>query len=144
MEVVINKCFGGFCLSPQAVKRLAELQGRNAYFFIRATTPDGKLDFHHFERVSVENAAEHLFWSAFDTPNVPPEFDGAWWEKHSLSANNLDRTDPNLIAVVKELGEQANGMCAKLKVVNIPDGTDYTIEEYDGLEHIAESHRTWG
>jgi hypothetical protein len=28
-------------------------------------------------------------------------------------------------------------------VVEIPDGTDYEISEYDGNEHIAEKHRTW-
>lgn len=42
------------------------------------------------------------------------------------------------------LGDKANGSCAKLQIVDIPNGTDYTIEEYDGNEHIAEKHRTWG
>jgi hypothetical protein len=30
-----------------------------------------------------------------------------------------------------------------LEIVEIPDDVEYTIEEYDGLEHIAEKHRTW-
>ena len=55
-----------------------------------------------------------------------------------------NRTDPLLIRVIEELGDMANGRCAKLKVVEIPDGTDYIIDEYDGNEHIAEAHRTWG
>ena len=42
-----------------------------------------------------------------------------------------------------ELGELANGPNAELKVVEIPDGIDWTIEEYDGVEWIAEVHRTW-
>ena len=33
MKVVINKCFGGFGLSPLGKKRLAELQGRKCFFF---------------------------------------------------------------------------------------------------------------
>ena len=24
------------------------------------------------------------------------------------------------------------------------DGIEYSIEEYDGMEHVAEAHRTWG
>lgn len=31
----------------------------------------------------------------------------------------------------------------KLRIVEIPDGTDYIVGEYDGSEHIAETHRTW-
>jgi len=54
-----------------------------------------------------------------------------------------NRNDPNLVAVVEELGEAANGDSAHLKVVEIPDGVEYTIEEYDGIERIVEVHRTW-
>ena len=32
--------------------------------------------------------------------------------------------------------EKASGMCAKLSIVEIPDGLDYYINEYDGYEHI--------
>jgi len=32
---------------------------------------------------------------------------------------------------------------ADLKIVEIPDGTNYEIDEYDGNEHVAEVHRTW-
>ncbi|NQW80052.1 MAG: hypothetical protein HQ445_02630 [Polaromonas sp.] len=54
------------------------------------------------------------------------------------------RTDPHLVAIVEEMGAEASGACAGLKVVEIPDDVEWFIEEYDGLEHIAEEHRTWG
>jgi len=54
-----------------------------------------------------------------------------------------DRIDPLLVGAVEALGSSASGSCSQLSVVEIPDGTDYTIEEYDGAEHIAEVHRTW-
>lgn len=53
------------------------------------------------------------------------------------------RTDPKLIKCVEKLGASANGMGADLKIVEIPDGVEYVIEEYDGMEHVAEKHQTW-
>ena len=53
------------------------------------------------------------------------------------------RHDPDLVAAVESLGEEANGSCASLKVVEIPDNIEYEIEDYDGAEHISEAHRKW-
>jgi hypothetical protein len=48
-----------------------------------------------------------------------------------------------LVQVVEELGKEANGNYAKLEIIEIPDDVDWEIDEYDGMEHIAEKHRTW-
>jgi len=56
----------------------------------------------------------------------------------------MKRDDPVLVQVVEELGDAASGRHAKLKVVEVPDGIDYEIDEYDGIERIAEVHRSWG
>ena len=53
------------------------------------------------------------------------------------------RHDPLLVECVEKLGKKAWGQHAELKVVEIPDGVEYSIEEYDGREHVAERHRTW-
>ena len=50
--------------------------------------------------------------------------------------SDMDRTDPILVQVVEELGKNANGEFAKLKVVEIGDGVQYRINEYDGRESI--------
>ena len=52
----------------------------------------------------------------------------------------LERHCPILIEVIETLGEQADGMFAELKVVEIPDNVKYSIHEYDGSENIQE---TW-
>jgi hypothetical protein len=60
--------------------------------------------------------------------------------------NNSDpefRCDPRLVRLVEEMGPAANGSFAKLKVVEIPDGVSWEIEDYDGSEHVAEKHSTW-
>lgn len=56
---------------------------------------------------------------------------------------DTERNDLILVAVVEELGEAANGKYAKLSVVEIPDDIEWEIEEYDGVEWVAEKHRTW-
>lgn len=54
------------------------------------------------------------------------------------------RTSPELIHLMETKGsEWCSGRCAELKVVEIPDGVDYIITEYDGLEQIEETHRVW-
>lgn len=55
----------------------------------------------------------------------------------------IERDDSILIEVIEELGEKANGKYASLKIVEIPDDVDWYIAEYDGMEHVAEYHRTW-
>lgn len=55
----------------------------------------------------------------------------------------IARDDPVLVAVVRELGKKANGRFASLKIVEVPYGVDWTIEEYDGVEWVAEKHRIW-
>lgn len=54
-----------------------------------------------------------------------------------------DRSHPDLVEVVELLGPLASGGYAELKVVEVPDGVEWTIEEYDGNEWVAEKHRTW-
>lgn len=60
-----------------------------------------------------------------------------------LSDRDISRDDKDLVEIVESLGKLADGFCAELKVVEIPEGVNWYIEEYDGAEHVAERHRTW-
>jgi len=64
---------------------------------------------------------------------------------HALGGNeaDYDRDNPILVKVVETLGEEANTEYSSLKVVEIPDGVDYYIDDYDGMETIEECHRSW-
>lgn len=56
--------------------------------------------------------------------------------------DEIPRTDPFLIQVVKELGEDAHESRDNLEIVNIPDDVqNWYIEEYDGKEWIGEGRR---
>ena len=56
---------------------------------------------------------------------------------------DIARNDLKLVKCVEKLGEEANGMYAELKVVEIPDDVNWEIGEYDGLEWVEEVHRRW-
>ena len=48
---------------------------------------------------------------------------------------DLPRHDKDLVAVVEELGYEANGLCASLRVATI-NSDRYRISEYDGWEQV--------
>jgi hypothetical protein len=56
---------------------------------------------------------------------------------------DISRADPALVRVVETLKEEANGLYSALKVVEVPIGVEWTIQEYDGMEWVAEKHQTW-
>lgn len=67
-----------------------------------------------------------------------------WTPRTHVYEHNIPRDDPDLVAVVEKLGERSWGRYAKLIVIEIPDDLLWQVEEYDGMEHISEQHRTWG
>lgn len=136
MKIVVNKCFGGFSLSAAATKEYYKRKGKECYFFIN----DYKSD--KYEPINEEDADARMFYHSFSMSN-PQDYKDEGFNDIYLTSRPEDRTDPDLIAVVELLGEKANGSCAELEIVEIPDGVDYEIQEYDGLETIHEQHRSW-
>lgn len=55
----------------------------------------------------------------------------------------IPRDDQYLVKTVEDLGSESSDVCAQLAVIEIPDEVEWQVEEYDGLEWIAEKHRTW-
>jgi len=113
MKVVINSCYGGFGLSHEAILRYAELKGIKLFWEGEGGTFD-----HYYTSKDMKNSAY-------------------------FSYRKIKRDDPILVQVVEELNDAANGEYAELSIVEIPDDVDWTVQEYDGYEHIAEEHRTW-
>ena len=61
----------------------------------------------------------------------------------AFSDLRIERHDPILVSVVKQLGDKANGSCADLEIVEVQGR--YRIDEYDGRETIEEenSYEEW-
>jgi hypothetical protein len=56
------------------------------------------------------------------------------YSEQTWSDHNIVRHDSILVQVVEELGEKANGMCAKLAIEEVSG--PYRIDEYDGSESV--------
>jgi hypothetical protein len=134
-EVVINACFGGFGLSHDAVMALAARKGIKLYV---ETAPNGLVPYHYF---TVPPERYHALQAEIEKSN------GDYKQLNEMnwyfSEREIARDDPDLVAVVRELGAKANSRFADLRVVEVPDDVEWEIAEYDGSEHVAEKHRTW-
>jgi hypothetical protein len=65
-------------------------------------------------------------------------------DQQLFSDRHIDRDDPVLVQVVRELGsKRASSRFADLNIVEIPADVAWQIEEYDGAEWVAEKHRVW-
>lgn len=140
MKVVINRCFGGFGLSLKGQKRLGDLLGENIYFY-KQTKYSFQDEIDEYQKV-VDLNDDNIFIHAV-TKDFGETTKGENLNEYYFKIWNLERNDSKLIQVIEELGEEANGRCSRLKVVEIPDGIDYEISDYDGMERIEECHMSW-
>ena len=125
-EIVINADYGGFWLSHKAVMRYAEL----AKLDLRYEIDNSEL--------SSDDAADAMLVHYYLNKRSAKLFNDDYF-----NPRDIKRDDPLLLQVVKELGSKASSRFSKLKVVRIPADVKWQIEEYDGLEWVAEAHRTW-
>lgn len=117
MKVVINACHGGFGLSDAAFEKFLDRKG-----VAWEKQPRDDYDWHEYYHAGHLGDEYHFLYSRDMTKN---------------------RSDLDLVAVVEEMGKLAHGEYSELKVVEIPDDVEWEVEEYDGLEWVAEKHRTW-
>ena len=89
--------------------------------------------------LSLEAEVEYLKRKGFTEYTVSNSYGGYiesvdGWEDYY--DRDIPRDDPDLLAVVEELGDKANGKFSDLRVAYIPKGTKYRIEKYDGMESV--------
>lgn len=136
MKVVINTCFGGFSLSNLATQEYYQKKGKTVFWYKRIADYGSKVPPKYIP-ATIDD--DHWDVSAFSSEN--PTDDS--WDTEYLTNRPDDRADLDLVEVVDRLGDKANGLHAQLKVVEIPDGIDWEIDEYDGWETVEEKHRSW-
>ena len=109
-KIAYNACFGEFGLSDAAFEALLDRKG--------------------------------IVWEKTETGS---SIMGAKYQKKGVSGDGgylsvynyyEDRTDADLIYVIEKLGDKANGICAKLRIEELPEGVQYHIDEDDGNESV--------
>jgi hypothetical protein len=126
-KIVYNACYGGFGLSHEAIMRYAEIKGITLYVSAEAS---GYSSYYlcppeEYVRIRDEESFNHVSPERFERSNAL-----------YFSVRNIERNDPALAQVVEELGDKANGSYAALRIIELPAGTLYRIDEYDGIESV--------
>ena len=134
MKVILNKCFGGFRPSREAYELYVKKKGQKLFAYELA--PDLT-----YRRTSEKDGLFITFTTRDYGDN--PKSDDFDWENDVLYLNSDYREDPVLIEVVEELGEKASAYVSDLRIVDIPDGMDYVIDDYDGVETLHARVQEW-
>ena len=146
MKIIICNSSIGLCLGYKGIMRYAELKGITLYPYISEWRPYqiGQTGMFSSEHGSYKIRIESLNWDRENYVSyllLPPTNEENL-EKGHFDPSEIARNDPILIQTVEELGTE--GFAAKLRIIEIPDGIAWQIEEFDGYEWVAEKHRTWG
>lgn len=148
-KIVINKCYGGFGLSAEALLWLWDHgvtsigKPVEEYYKFPDNMPVlmGKT-IEEWLRDDLKKWKQYLKDGSPKRGLLGPIFTAD--ETHALSTHvTLPRDAPMLVACVETLGDKADGPYSELVIVEIPDDVEWTVEEYDGQEWVAEKHRTW-
>jgi hypothetical protein len=140
-KIAINGCHGGFRLSEPAFVEFMRRKGLDVY------AEAGALGSTYWQ-TPIDQQPQILRIPWYKVPEEQreeyeraAEAAGKIYEHDFISIEM--RNDPDLIAVIEQFGDAAGSRVSKPRIVEIPADADWVIEEYDGLEWVAEKHRTW-
>ena len=129
-KIVLNKCFGGFGLSPTAFKMLWKMKGFEVYPYREKN-----------DNIILSENREPHFWLKIDPISLKKEFSLLKKKRNKISiiyqkyhCEDIKRDDPDLIKIVEEFGSSANGEYADLKIVEI--NINIQVDNFDGIESV--------
>ena len=141
MKVAYNACFGGFGLSRKALTEYAKRKGINLTFYKQTKYAHNSGEVEFKKILDSDDGGLFISASIKDLGDVIGEFPDEFY--YYKSFDDDDRTDPDLISIIEEMGKDANGSCADLCIANIPDGASYEIDDYDGNESVVPPRQSW-
>lgn len=146
-KVILNKCFGGFDVSPQGYQLYAIKKGYSHLYKYKINFDFNRLPYKlsdkYYQRIDLFDDSVLANYFTKDFGEVVINISKSDWDNYHLYLSEEHREDPILIEVVEELGEEASGKFGELVVVEIPDDLEYTIDNYDGIETLHEDVPVW-
>ena len=136
MKLILNKCYGGFGISPEGYALYAKKKGLPLYAYYYNWNDKT------MRKTSLDDRKNIVDYFTKDFGDIAPAENDKWDYALRLYGDKY-RQDPVLIEVVEELGDKANGRYAALKIVEVPDGLTYVVDDYDGIETLHEDVPTW-
>ena len=137
MKVILNKCYGGFGVSQEAYELYAKKKGIELFVYKLEIVNNKPI----YKKTDTGSSIFTITFTKDFGDYVDLSDDNS--EKYILELRGSHREDPVLIEVVEELGERADSPFSKLVVVDIPDGMEYEIDDYDGMETLHEKVKKW-
>lgn len=147
MKVVINKEHGGLTLTHEAKLFIFERSGVKVYPFIRDAdfstmvakyiriTPSTEID----DQTSVEYFSINPSDNSIEV-NMTNELLEDISETYKAIEPHWERSDPNLISAIEDLGKKAVAYYSKPIIVDVPEQYDFMIDSNDGWENLYYGH----
>lgn len=146
MKIVINKCWGGFGISNEAILELINMKSKivdkeKIKKYYGGDNPNFERDWQeewHKDKIRLKPFKSGFF--------IHPYLDGILYDNefvYSIYNDDNIRSNPDLIKVIKKLKDKASGKYSKLVIVEIPNKVKFKINNYDGMESIHEKHKVW-
>ena len=127
-KVVLNRCYGGFRLSPKAEKLYWERKlGKEVFAY--------EFNYEKSNYRKVKDIEKARNWSVYFTTKDLGDVAEGFPLNERFCIHDILRHDPVLVNIVESLKDEANGEYAKLVVAEI-NTPMYRIEDYDGMESI--------
>lgn len=127
-KIMYNGSYGGFRFSHEAIMLYSERMGFKLYPYVadysNMNTPLSERSIPYDPK---KNNGDLIYYYTKDNP-----VNENYWDD-----DQIERTDPVMVKIVEELGsKKASGNHASIQIRDLPAGTQYHIDEYDGYEQV--------
>jgi hypothetical protein len=145
MKIVVNRCYGGFGISKEALLELIKRDSECVGKFTPKKYYGGENRNTKWEENFNKDLKNHYIIDLGDGYLGHRLYTNIYKDGIIYTDATKDhRTDHDLIELIEIMGDAVNSEFSELKVIEIPDGIEYEIEDYYGIETIHEIHRSWG